>query len=67
MPCSFYTGALLASYAVQAEVGDYDPDAVDTSGIPSYIREMEFVPGQVQLFSSHNITLILYYVRAHSY
>ena len=47
LPCSFYTGALLASYAVQAEVGDYDPDAVDSSGIPTYIREMEFVPGQV--------------------
>ena len=48
LPCSFYTGALLASYAVQAEVGDYDPDSVDVDGIPSYIKEMEFVPGQVR-------------------
>ena len=50
LPCSFYTGALLASYAVQAEVGDYDPDSVDVDGIPSYIKEMEFVPGQVRNF-----------------
>ncbi|XP_063685971.1 band 4.1-like protein 3 isoform X16 [Bolinopsis microptera] len=50
LPCSFYTGALLASYAVQAEVGDYDPDSVDVDGIPSYIKEMEFVPGQNEEF-----------------
>ena len=35
--------------SVSAEVGDYDPSAVDEEGIPAYIREMEFVPGQVWL------------------
>jgi len=50
LPCSFYTGALLASYAVQAEVGDYDPGLVDEDGIAAYIREMEFVPGQNEEF-----------------
>ena len=47
LPCSFYTGALLASYAVQAEAGDYDAELVDGEGIPHCIKEMEFVPGQV--------------------
>ena len=36
---------------MQAEVGDYDPESVDVDGIPSYIKEMEFVPGQVCLNS----------------
>lgn len=73
LPCSFYTGALLASYAVQAEVGDYDPESVDVDGIPSYIKEMEFVPGQVsslidlKSFQCDRITSSLYSPKSRAY
>lgn len=43
LPCSFVTHALLGSYMVQAEVGDYDAkEHVGTS----YLSEFTFAPTQ---------------------
>ena len=41
LPCSFVTHALLGSYIVQAELGDYDPE--DHGG--NYLEEFIFAPG----------------------
>ncbi|XP_042867984.1 band 4.1-like protein 3 isoform X5 [Penaeus japonicus] len=43
LPCSFVTHALLGSYMVQAEVGDYD--AKEHAGT-SYLSEFTFAPNQ---------------------
>uniref|UniRef100_V9KAH5 Band 4.1-like protein 3 n=1 Tax=Callorhinchus milii TaxID=7868 RepID=V9KAH5_CALMI len=40
LPCSLVTHALLGSYTVQAELGDYDPDEYSTD----YISEFHFAP-----------------------
>ncbi|XP_031623900.1 protein 4.1 homolog isoform X2 [Contarinia nasturtii] len=43
LPCSFVTHALLGSYLVQSELGDYDPnDHKDRS----YVSEFKFAPDQ---------------------
>ncbi|XP_059383399.1 band 4.1-like protein 1 isoform X2 [Carassius carassius] len=42
LPCSFVTHALLGSYAIQAELGDYDPEEHG----PDYISEFRFAPNQ---------------------
>jgi len=43
LPCSFVTHALLGSYLVQSELGDYDPnDHKDRS----YVQEFKFAPDQ---------------------
>ncbi|XP_026055204.1 band 4.1-like protein 1 isoform X4 [Carassius auratus] len=44
LPCSFVTHALLGSYAIQAELGDYDPEEHG----PDYISEFRFAPNQTR-------------------
>ncbi|KAL6482599.1 hypothetical protein MHYP_G00074710 [Metynnis hypsauchen] len=44
LPCSFVTHALLGSYAVQAELGDYDSDEHG----PDYVSEFRFAPNQTR-------------------
>ncbi|XP_028309057.1 band 4.1-like protein 1 [Gouania willdenowi] len=44
LPCSFVTHALLGSYTVQAELGDYDPDEHG----PDYVSEFHFAPNQTR-------------------
>ncbi|BFZ17011.1 hypothetical protein BsWGS_20050 [Bradybaena similaris] len=46
LPCSQATLAMLGSYAVQADVGDYDP--VDHGTGVDYIRDMPFAPEQTE-------------------
>lgn len=47
LPCSFVTHALLGSYTLQAELGDYDPeehashDLSDFQFAPSQTKELE--------------------------
>jgi erythrocyte membrane protein band 4.1 len=49
LPCSFVTHALLGSYTVQAELGDYDPEAHGRS----YLDGFFFAPNQtVQLLEA---------------
>lgn len=57
LPCSFVTHALLGSYALQAELGDYDPEEHRLD----YISDFQFAPSQtkeleekvVELHKSH--------------
>ncbi|XP_021943985.1 protein 4.1 homolog isoform X6 [Folsomia candida] len=42
LPCSFVTHALLGSFLVQSEKGDYDPEGHGDS----YLREFKFAPNQ---------------------
>ncbi|XP_050573329.1 protein 4.1 homolog isoform X3 [Bombus affinis] len=42
LPCSFVTHALLGSYLVQSEVGDYDPDEHGRT----YLKDFKFAPNQ---------------------
>ncbi|XP_071655338.1 protein 4.1 isoform X13 [Patagioenas fasciata] len=44
LPCSFATLALLGSYTVQSELGDYDPDLHG----PDYIGEFKLAPNQTK-------------------
>ncbi|XP_059724899.1 protein 4.1 isoform X18 [Haemorhous mexicanus] len=44
LPCSFATLALLGSYTVQSELGDYDPDLHG----PDYISEFKVAPNQTK-------------------
>lgn len=44
LPCSFATLALLGSYTVQSELGDYDPDLHG----PDYINEFKLAPNQTK-------------------
>lgn len=44
LPCSFVTHALLGSYAVQAELGDFD--AEEHAG--NYVSELRFAPNQTR-------------------
>ncbi|XP_040289689.1 band 4.1-like protein 3 isoform X2 [Bufo bufo] len=44
LPCSFVTLALLGSYTVQSELGDYEPD--EYSG--DYVSEFRFAPNQTR-------------------
>ena len=44
LPCSFVTHALLGSYTVQSEMGDYDIEQ-HGNGV-DYIRNVEFTPKQ---------------------
>ena len=43
LPCSFVTHALLGSYLVQSELGDYDVDEHDST---SYLKDFQFAPNQ---------------------
>ncbi|XP_072572304.1 protein 4.1b isoform X6 [Paramormyrops kingsleyae] len=42
LPCSFATLALLGSYAVQSELGEYDPDLHGAD----YVSQLRLAPGQ---------------------
>uniref|UniRef100_A0A8C4T631 Protein 4.1 n=1 Tax=Erpetoichthys calabaricus TaxID=27687 RepID=A0A8C4T631_ERPCA len=42
LPCSFVTLALLGSYTVQSELGEYDPDLHGTS----YVTDIQLAPSQ---------------------
>ncbi|KAM3872400.1 band 4.1-like protein 1 [Diretmus argenteus] len=42
LPCSFVTHALLGSYTVQAELGDYEPEEHG----PDYVSDFRFAPNQ---------------------
>ncbi|XP_043856708.1 band 4.1-like protein 2 isoform X14 [Dromiciops gliroides] len=44
LPCSFVTHALLGSYTLQAELGDYDPEEHSSD----YISEFQFAPNQTK-------------------
>ncbi|XP_061074552.1 protein 4.1 isoform X9 [Conger conger] len=44
LPCSFVTHALLGSYAVQAELGDYDHDEHGAD----YVSDFRFAPNQTR-------------------
>ncbi|KAK5894454.1 hypothetical protein CesoFtcFv8_011146 [Champsocephalus esox] len=44
LPCSFVTHALLGSYTVQAELGDYEADEHG----PDYVNEFRFAPNQTR-------------------
>uniref|UniRef100_A0A3B1K1G9 FERM domain-containing protein n=1 Tax=Astyanax mexicanus TaxID=7994 RepID=A0A3B1K1G9_ASTMX len=44
LPCSFVTHALLGSYTVQAELGDYDQDEHGSD----YISDLRFAPNQTR-------------------
>ena len=45
LPCSFLTYAILGSYVVQADVGDFDPN--EHIGI-DYVRQIFFAPDTLQ-------------------
>ncbi|KAF7695963.1 hypothetical protein HF521_006057 [Silurus meridionalis] len=53
LPCSFVTHALLGSYAVQAEMGDFDPDE---HGL-DYISDFRFAPNQTRELEERVIEL----------
>lgn len=42
LPCSFVTHALLGSYLVQSEIGDYDPEEHGRT----YLKDFKFAPNQ---------------------
>uniref|UniRef100_A0A7N4NGW6 Erythrocyte membrane protein band 4.1 like 3 n=1 Tax=Sarcophilus harrisii TaxID=9305 RepID=A0A7N4NGW6_SARHA len=44
LPCSFVTLALLGSYTVQSELGDYDPDECGSD----YVSEFRFAPNHTK-------------------
>ncbi|KAL6465032.1 hypothetical protein MHYP_G00273490, partial [Metynnis hypsauchen] len=44
LPCSFVTHALLGSYTVQAELGDYDQDEHGSD----YVSDLRFAPSQTR-------------------
>lgn len=44
LPCSFVTHALLGSYMVQSELGDYDPQVHG----PDYLNGLQFAPQRTQ-------------------
>ncbi|XP_026563783.1 tyrosine-protein phosphatase non-receptor type 4 isoform X2 [Pseudonaja textilis] len=46
LPCPYNTAVLLASYAVQSELGDYNL----TDNFPGYLSDYSFIPGQPQDF-----------------
>ncbi|XP_059608282.1 protein 4.1 homolog isoform X4 [Phlebotomus argentipes] len=43
LPCSFITHALLGSYLVQSELGDYDPQEMKSR---AYLKDFRFAPNQ---------------------
>lgn len=44
LPCSFVTHALLGSYTVQAELGDFDMEEHGSG--PDYVKDIQFAPSQ---------------------
>uniref|UniRef100_A0A3Q0T3J7 Erythrocyte membrane protein band 4.1 like 1 n=1 Tax=Amphilophus citrinellus TaxID=61819 RepID=A0A3Q0T3J7_AMPCI len=57
LPCSFVTHALLGSYTVQAELGDYDQDDHGSD----YVSDFRFAPNQTRLV--HILLLFCSYSR----
>ncbi|XP_058859638.1 band 4.1-like protein 1 isoform X7 [Acipenser ruthenus] len=53
LPCSFVTHALLGSYAVQAELGDFDPEEHGTD----YASDFRFAPNQTRELEERVIEL----------
>ncbi|KAM8882851.1 protein 4.1 isoform 5-T5 [Synchiropus picturatus] len=53
LPCSFATLALLGSYALQSEVGEYDPEVHG----PEYARELKMAPGPTKELEEKMIEL----------
>lgn len=53
LPCSFVTHALLGSYTVQAELGDYDPEEHG----PDYVSDFRFAPNQTRELEERVIEL----------
>ncbi|XP_058846857.1 band 4.1-like protein 1 isoform X9 [Acipenser ruthenus] len=53
LPCSFVTHALLGSYAVQAELGDFDPEDHGTD----YASDFRFAPNQTRELEERVIEL----------
>ena len=43
LPCTFVTHALLGSYLVQSEMGDYDPKEMIDRG---YLKDFKIAPNQ---------------------
>ena len=46
LPCSFVTHALLGSYLVQSELGDYD--VVEHGTGSDYVRQLRLAPNQTE-------------------
>lgn len=46
LPCSFVTHALLGSYSVQSELGDFDVQ--EHGNDTDYLREFRFAPNQAE-------------------
>ncbi|XP_047578553.1 tyrosine-protein phosphatase non-receptor type 4 isoform X2 [Lutra lutra] len=46
LPCPYNTAALLASFAVQSELGDYN----QSENLPGYLSDYSFIPDQPQDF-----------------
>lgn len=44
LPCSFVTLTLLGSYALQSELGEYDPEVHGTD----YAKELRLIPSQTK-------------------
>ncbi|XP_024915080.1 band 4.1-like protein 1 isoform X5 [Cynoglossus semilaevis] len=53
LPCSFVTHALLGSYTVQAELGDYEPEEHG----PDYVSDFRFAPNQTRELEERVIEL----------
>ncbi|KAM9824819.1 protein 4.1 [Neosynchiropus ocellatus] len=53
LPCSFATLALLGSYALQSEVGEYDPEVHG----PEYAKEIKMAPGPTKELEEKMIEL----------
>ncbi|XP_010135834.1 PREDICTED: band 4.1-like protein 3, partial [Buceros rhinoceros silvestris] len=59
LPCSFVTLALLGSYTVQSELGDYDPDEYGSDYVsefrfaPNHTKELEDKGKVIELHKSH--------------
>ena len=62
LPCSFVTHALLGSYAVQAELGDYDHDDHGTD----YVNDFRFAPNQTRELEERVMELHRTYKYVHS-
>lgn len=57
LPCSFVTLALLGSYALQSELGEYDPEVHGAD----YAKDMKMVHGQTKELEDKMMELHLTY------
>lgn len=63
LPCSFVTHALLGSYTVQAELGDYEPEEHG----PDYVADFRFAPNQTRELEERVMELHRNYRSAHTF